>query len=184
MKYIVFDLEATCWEKANGRKHEVIEIGAVMVNEEKEIVSEFVQFVRPGNQPILSDFCTELTSITQKDVENAPFFTEAIENFKKWIGTETEDYVLCSWGFFDRNQLEAESKQKGLNYDWVQKHISIKHQYTDVSSAKRHMGMKGALAREKFSLEGTHHRGIDDARNITKIFLKYFDQWSITEKTV
>ncbi|WP_196890333.1 3'-5' exonuclease [Aureivirga marina] len=82
MKYIIFDLEATCWEKANGRKNEVIEIGAVMVNENKEIVSEFEQFVKPSKEPILSDFCTKLTSITQKDVENAPYFQEAIENFK------------------------------------------------------------------------------------------------------
>lgn len=37
--------------------------------------------------------------------------------------------------------------------------------------------MKNALLNEKMQLESTHHRGIDDARNIAKIFVKYFDQW-------
>ncbi|WP_196890334.1 3'-5' exonuclease family protein [Aureivirga marina] len=66
-----------------------------------------------------------------------------------------------------------------MNYHWVSNHISLKHQYTSVSGAKRNMGMKGALLKEGFSLDGTHHRGIDDARNINKIFLKYFDSWEI-----
>ena len=37
--------------------------------------------------------------------------------------------------------------------------------------------MKWALEKEKIQLEGTHHRGIDDARNIAKIFIKYFEEW-------
>lgn len=32
--------------------------------------------------------------------------------------------------------------------------------------------MKRALAFCKIPLEGVHHRGIDDARNITKIYLQ------------
>ena len=39
------------------------------------------------------------------------------------------------------------------------------------------MGMKGALRNENIKLEGTHHRGIDDARNIAKIFLNCFEDW-------
>lgn len=38
--------------------------------------------------------------------------------------------------------------------------------------------MKNALKNEGLTLEGTHHRDIDDARNIAKIFLKYFGQWT------
>lgn len=40
--------------------------------------------------------------------------------------------------------------------------------------------MNGALKKEGLKLDGTHHRGIDDARNITKIFKAYFEQWEIT----
>ena len=78
MHYIVFDLEATCWEERDNRRNETIEIGAVLINEKQEVISEFQQFVKPLMNPVLSDFCTNLTSIQQADVDDAPLFPEAI----------------------------------------------------------------------------------------------------------
>ncbi|MDC8003660.1 exonuclease domain-containing protein [Aureisphaera galaxeae] len=176
MNYIIFDLEATCWEGWDKSQNETIEIGAVLVNDRKEIISEFEQFVRPLKHPVLSDFCKDLTSITQSDVDNAPYFGEAIEKFKKWFNND-EEYVLCSWGFYDKKQLESDCEIHGLNADWVEKHISLKHQYGKFKKLRRAIGMKNALLHEKMNLEGTHHRGIDDARNIAKIFIKYFEEW-------
>jgi len=37
--------------------------------------------------------------------------------------------------------------------------------------------MGGALKMEGIKLEGTHHRGIDDATNIAKIFRKYINKF-------
>ena len=39
--------------------------------------------------------------------------------------------------------------------------------------------MGGALKLEGFKLDGTHHRAIDDAKNISKIFLTNLDKWVI-----
>ncbi|MFT5820008.1 MAG: 3'-5' exoribonuclease 1 [Crocinitomix sp.] len=177
MNYIVFDLEATCWDQYDKSPNETIEIGAVLVNDQKEIVSEFMTFVKPIKYPKLSDFCTELTSIQQSDVENAPYFNAAIEDFKKWCAFGDQEYVLCSWGFYDKKQFESDSEVHGLSSDWVNNHISIKHQYGKFKKLKRAVGMQKALKLEGFKLDGTHHRGIDDARNIAKIFIKYFDEW-------
>lgn len=177
MHYIVFDLEATCWEERDNRRNETIEIGAVLINEKQEVISEFQQFVKPLMNPVLSDFCTNLTSIQQADVDDAPLFPEAIENFKTWFQESEEDYLLCSWGFYDRKQLEHDAGIHGLEADWVAQHISLKHQYAKFKGLRRAIGMKNALKKEKIALDGTHHRGIDDARNIAKIFVKYFDRW-------
>ena len=55
------------------------------------------------------------------------------------------------------------------------KHINLKRVYKEVRKLKREVGMKKALCLEKIDLDGTHHRGIDDAKNIAKIFkLLYF----------
>lgn len=178
MNYVIFDLEATCWEGKRIHSNETIEIGAVLVNDSKEIVSEFEQFVRPSKHPELSEFCTELTSITQSDVDGAPYFEEATARFKEWFGYGKEEYVLCSWGFYDRVQLKNDSEHCGLAHEWIENHISLKHQYKAIAGIRKPIGMKNALKREQFKLEGTHHRGIDDARNIAKIFLKYFDKWT------
>ncbi|MCP4520463.1 MAG: exonuclease domain-containing protein [Cytophagales bacterium] len=178
MNYIIVDLEATCWNPKGNHQNEIIEIGAVMVDEDQDIISEFELFVKPTLNPILSDFCTELTSITQKDVDNAPLFPEAIQRFRTWIGTE--EYLLCSWGHYDKIQFKNDCKLHRLGAGWLDEHISLKHQYAELANLRRGgIGMKKALEREGFSLEGTHHRGIDDARNITKIFLKYFDLWDV-----
>jgi inhibitor of KinA sporulation pathway (predicted exonuclease) len=176
MNYIVFDLEATCWEKRGEKENEIIEIGAVMINGEKKIVSEFEQFVKPLKNPALSDFCKKLTTIKQSDVDRAPHFNEAIERFKQWINIE-EEYILCSWGFYDRKQLKSDSALHNLDHTWVNKHISVKHQYAKIKSLRRPIGMNTALSGEGMSLDGTHHRGIDDARNIAKVFIKYFEEW-------
>lgn len=179
MNYIIFDLEATCWEGRRDLPNETIEIGAVLVNDKMEIVNEFVQFIKPVIHPTLSEFCKELTTIQQEDVDQAPNFGEAIEKFKSWFNYESGDYCLCSWGFYDRTQLNNDSILHELDTAWLKNHISLKHQFAELKNLKRPCGMKGALDREGLSLEGTHHRGIDDARNISKIFLKNFGLWKI-----
>lgn len=177
MKYIILDLEATCWQKKEGRKNEIIEIGAVCIDEQKNTLGEFARFVRPQENPILSDFCRELTSITQADVDAAKPFPEVLLDFQKWINGFGDDYFLCSWGFYDRNQLTQDCQLHGLPTAWLANHISIKHQYAGLKKPFKLMGMKGALRNENIELEGTHHRGIDDARNIAKIFISCFGQW-------
>jgi len=51
------------------------------------------------------------------------------------------------------------------------------------SKLDKPIGMKAALSYEGIELDGTHHRGIDDARNITKIFLENLDKWDIKTNT-
>ena len=82
-------------------------------------------------------------------------------------------------GYYDRKQLEQDCMNVGLDANWLTRHISLKHQYRQFRELQRPIGMKNALELDGFSLEGVHHRGIDDARNITKIFIKYFDRWII-----
>ncbi|WP_331281309.1 hypothetical protein [Paenibacillus sp. UNC451MF] len=62
-----------------------------------------------------------------------------------------------------------------VNTIWLKNHISIKHQHGKMIGRERGVGMERALHMLKLPLEGTHHRGIDDARNIAKIFAKIFD---------
>jgi len=175
MKYIIVDLEATCWEGKAPAKNEIIEIGAVCINEAGETESEFAEFVKPTLSPVLSAFCMQLTSITRAQVDQAGLFPEVLERFRRWIGPDA--YVLCSWGFYDKSQFKSDCELHGLPVTWLERHISLKHQYTGIKDLKRHTGMSGALWMENIPLEGTHHRGIDDARNIAKIFLKHRSAW-------
>ncbi|UIO43876.1 exonuclease domain-containing protein [Brevibacillus brevis] len=173
MNYIIFDLEATCWENDRTKQNEIIEIGAVKLNDHLAVIGEFQTFIKPKLNPILSDFCKKLTSISQKEVDQAPSFGEAISHFQNWIGSE---YHLCSWGFYDKKQLKMDCELHNVPSSWIRHHISIKHQHGKMIGAERGVGMGKALQMLNIPLEGTHHRGMDDARNIAKIFVEIFDR--------
>lgn len=67
MNFIIFDVEATCWEKKCQQDiMETIEIGALKISDGPEIVDRFDQFIKPIVNPRLSRFCVELTGIHQK----------------------------------------------------------------------------------------------------------------------
>ena len=62
---------------------ETIEIGMVVIDlESLEIVDEFQRFVRPQINPTLTNFCKELTSIQQADVDSARTYQEIGEELR------------------------------------------------------------------------------------------------------
>ncbi len=113
MRYIIVDLEATCWEGVRSPDMETIEIGAVMLaSGQGPAMDEFGSFVRPVVHPQLSDFCRELTSIHQEDVDWADPFPTVLRRFRAWIGSGP--FCLCSWGNYDLNQLRSDCRRNSL----------------------------------------------------------------------
>jgi 3'-5' exoribonuclease 1 len=178
MIFIVYDLEATCWEgRPPGKVQEIIEVGAIKVNRYGELLDSFCKFVRPVLSPNLSLFCRQLTGIDQIQVNRAGEFPEVIEAFQDWIDIYDEDYTLCSWGSFDKKMLIQDCELHDMESHWVEPHINIKRQYQEIKRLHRSRGLKVAVEKEGFEFTGEHHRGIDDARNLAKIFVKYLDDW-------
>ena len=166
--YLVVDLEATCASDRSipRAEMEIIEIGAVMVQRDTLApIGEFQSFVRPVRHRILSDFCQELTSISQEQVETAPPFAEVTRRLVDWMGTFA-DPVFCSWGDYDRGQFQQDCQFHGVEYPFGELHINLKAVFARVRCCRK-MGMAGALKSVGLPLAGTHHRGIDDARNIS-----------------
>ncbi len=178
MNFIIYDLEATCWMgRPPSMVQEIIEIGAVRVNGYGEAEGVFSSFVRPVINPRLSSFCQELTSIRQEDVERARLFPNVAEDFQDWAEMWDEDYVLCSWGEFDQKMLINDCKLHKIDYDWTAPHINLKDQYREIKRLKQPRGLKAVVEAEGYDFVGTHHRGIDDAKNLALIFTKYLDEW-------
>jgi inhibitor of KinA sporulation pathway (predicted exonuclease) len=170
--FLVIDLEATCSDDKSipRQETEIIEIGAVILNRSTwEVDAEYQQFIKPIRHPILTDFCTQLTTIKQTDVENASTFPEAMISFKEWI-LKFPNYTFCSWGDYDKRQFNQDCRFHEIPYPFTPEHINIKKQFSDYLGVSKAFGMAGALEKLGFELMGTHHRGIDDARNIAKIF--------------
>jgi inhibitor of KinA sporulation pathway (predicted exonuclease) len=169
--YLVLDLEATCCDDDSipREQMETIEIGAVMV-ESKTLgaISEFQTFIRPVTHPKLTEFCTQLTSITQSDVENAPKFGEAMATFEQWL-TNYPNYLFCSWGKFDQLQIKKDCRLHDIPFPLGRKHFNLKTRFARRQRLKERVPMLQALDLIQAPLEGTLHRGIDDARNLVKL---------------
>jgi 3'-5' exoribonuclease 1 len=171
---LVVDLEATCDDRNRKpnlvpkEEMETIEIGAVLVDTRTlEPVSELGMFVRPVRHPRLTAFCVQLTSITQADVDGAVLFPEAVANVERFLAGRR--VLFGSWGDYDRNQLAQDAAYHRVGLPFTQHHLNLKKRFSEQLGEPKRFGMDGALRRVGLTLEGTHHRGIDDARNIARL---------------
>ena len=170
-RLLIVDLEATCWEAGRHRPGdmEIIEIGAILVAPGAvESPLEFQTFVRPVRFPVLSEFCRSMTSIRQEDVDGADPFPEAFARFLEWTG-DPGAVRFASWGAYDRKQFLKDCAFHRVPYPFAEDHLNIKQFFAKRRSGGKPPGMRGALRQLGLELEGTHHRGIDDARNIWRI---------------
>ncbi|KAF9246588.1 ribonuclease H-like domain-containing protein [Melanogaster broomeanus] len=120
--FLVVDVEATCLQGAGFEwPNEIIEWPVCLLRwkdkspkgkaSQLEIVDEFRSFVRPTWRPQLSQFCTDLTGITQAQVNHAPTFPKVIEIFARFLaqhglidpknGRPLQRFCWCSDGPFD-----------------------------------------------------------------------------------
>ena len=165
--YLIIDLEATCCNKGTVLRDEMetIEIGAVVVDATTlKIVDEYEIFIKPILNPTLTPFCKELTTITQENVDEALVYKEAVEDFKKWF-SQYDDFLFCSWGDYDKTQFKRDCKLHEIAYPFNEEHLNIKKEFAKVQGLKP-CDLDTALEHVGLELVGTHHRGIDDARNM------------------
>ncbi|MFQ3202429.1 3'-5' exonuclease [uncultured Pseudoalteromonas sp.] len=168
--YLIIDVEANCPEKDSVTLEdmEMVEIGAVMVCANTlEKVSEFNTLIKPVKSK-LTPFFTQLTTITENDLKDAPSYPEAFKAFTHWLDNFT-DYLFCSWGNYDKQQFEQDSAVHNLPYPIPAPHLNIKKQFSKAQRVRKRQGMAGALKLAQIPIEGTHHRGIDDANNMVKL---------------
>lgn len=169
--YLVIDFEATCCDQGTVPRHamEIIEFGVVMVDAvDFRIVDEFQSFVRPVRHPRLTGFCTQLTSIRQADVDAAPTFPECVAAFKQWL-SRYRDVAFCSWGDYDRNQLQQDCDFHRTPNPIPAPHRNVKRLFSERQGRTKQYGLSGAIHEAGLAFSGTHHRGIDDARNIARL---------------
>jgi len=168
----IVDFEATCCDQQTFPRGEmeIIEIGAVAVDAATgEILSEFCAFIRPVRNPILTGFCKSLTTITQDQVDAAPAFPEALAAFTTWLA-QFERPVFCSWGDYDRKQLEEDCDFHGQPFPFANGHRNLKAEFSEAISSPKRFGLGQALDRLRLTFAGTPHRGIDDAKNIARVY--------------
>ncbi|MFJ7965204.1 exonuclease domain-containing protein [Streptomyces sp. NPDC096324] len=167
----VVDVEATCWEgeAPAGAVSEIIEIGLTVVDLDEGVrVAKHRLLVKPARSTV-SAFCTELTGLTQGEVEQGLGFAEACRELAALHRTGERPWA--SWGDYDRHQFTRQCAATATPYPFGRRHTNAKAVFTDAHGLRRRPGMAQALRLAELPLEGRHHRGDDDAWNIAALVL-------------
>ena len=166
---IVVDLEATCWEgdPPPGEEQEIIEIGvcALEIATGRRVGKRSI-LVRPERSTV-SPFCTQLTTLTQAQVAQGMSFAEAIEILRAEY--RPAERTWASYGDFDRIAMQRQCERRGVSYPFGRTHLNVKNLLAISLSLPNEVGLDRAAELCGLPLEGTHHRGDDDAWNIAAV---------------
>ncbi|APE34394.1 DNA polymerase III [Nocardia mangyaensis] len=178
----VVDVEATCWAGPTppGQVNEIIEVGITVVDlGTRARVSRHGILVRPARSRV-SEFCTELTGLTQEQVDAGVDFAEAC----RLLATEFEagSRPWASWGDYDRKQFRAQCAATAVRYPFSGRHTNAKQVFTESYGLRKRPGMAAALPLAGLTLVGRHHRGEDDAWNIGALVVDVLGRgdWRVT----
>lgn len=135
MDYIVLDLE---WNQCPYGKNrviqalpfEIIEIGAIKLDENLNRIGEFHRIIRPQKYKKLHFQTQKILHMTEEELKRGCLFDEAMEDFLNWCG---KDYIFCTFGEIDLTELQRNMEyfgvenefQKPLLYYDIQELIAI-----------------------------------------------------------
>jgi len=174
--FAVLDFEATCDKLRQPEPQEVVEFPIVLIHAASgEALGEFRTYVQPVHHRRLTAFCSQLTGITQDLVDAAPTWSEAFLLAEVWLDAQLEElnmhrciFVTCGdWDL--ASMMGRQCALSGMHVparfrQWV----NIKNLFRSVCGTSGG-GMKSMLDALGLRLEGHHHSGLDDCRNIGRI---------------
>jgi inhibitor of KinA sporulation pathway (predicted exonuclease) len=173
--YIVFDLEWNQGEApvtANDKtlNFEIVEIGAIKLNEKRQKIGEFSRLVKPQVHTQMHKITGKLIHLSMEDLENGDLFQDAAKDFLEWCG---EDPKFCTWGPLDLREFQCNLDFFGLPllsdrplafYD-VQKLYSL-----SFDDGKSRVSLSTAAEERQINLDYPFHRALADAAYTAEIF--------------
>lgn len=97
-----FDFGSGGGEPNPNCRFEIIQIGAVKINNEFKAVDKFNIYIKPSLYPRIHPYVEKITGFKTEDFNDAPYFKEAYHKFREFLG---EDTVLGTWGYSDIKAL-------------------------------------------------------------------------------
>lgn len=175
MKYIVVDLEMNPMDIQYAEERalcmsEIIEIGAVLLDESFQEIGSFMTLVKPQYSTEIRKSIVKLTGITTEMVQSAPAFQEAADMFFRWCSSIPGEIEICQWSVSDYHQFQCEmqlkqytlnKKAKEIFRDWC----DFQCEYGTVLGVDRQLSLKQAIMYAGIEVEGRLHDALDDARN-------------------
>ena len=160
-------------------KNEIIQIGAVKMNEAYDILDTFSTYVKPRYGKV-DRFIGTLTGISERTIKNAPDIEEALLQMIGWIDdTEAVFYSWSSTDYFQiRNEIQLKCHENGKwagildQANWIDYQAKLGKRL----EAANPMKLSEALDLAEIDTEGRLHDGSDDALNTARMIAKLEQQ--------
>ena len=159
---------------------EIIEIGAVTLDDDNREIDSFCEFVRPDYVPRIYTKFQKLTGIATADIEQASPLPEVLPRFVKWCG---EDYEIFSWSDSDIGQIMNETTLKnladlpGLRYMYNHWH-DFQQEFCELLHLQKVMNLGRAVTLAGLDFSGREHDGLADARTTSRLYVESRDSKS------
>ena len=186
MIHVVVDLEmnpisSDLKEMRRLLSEEVIEIGAVKLDEKFRRIDEFQSYVKPqyGN---ITRHITKLTGITDETVADKQEFAAEFKNFLDWLGTD--EFTIYSWSNSDISQLKYECafKLKGFDIRRLEaKWVDLQKAFDDKIGLRGNLSLSYAVGAINKNFKGTQHTALADAINTAAILTLMQDEEKFRE---
>lgn len=175
MQYIILDFE---WNQPVSKQKmvrspfklrgEIIQIGAVKVDENMWTIDTFDIMIRPKHYLKMNKKVQELTDITDANLLCGIPFEEAISQFRKWCGSE---FVFLTWGPEDVYMLEDNLMLYNMDTSWIPKAYDAQVIFDDqVTMENRDFSLGYAMY--KFGIKPLKcHDALNDAINTVKVLM-------------
>lgn len=175
MNYIVLDME---WNQPFNMKSmvkkplmlhgEIVQIGAVKLDENYHILDTFKIMVSPKYYTRMHKKVSKLTKITTEELQYGFPFPVAFKHFKNWCG---EEFAFLTWGPDDIDMLRDNMILHEMNAEWIPNTYNIQVIFDDqIAKEKRQVSLSYAM--EKIGEPALDaHDALNDARNTVCICL-------------
>lgn len=179
MQYIVVDLEMNPVSRKYKEKkaictNEIIQIGAVALDENYQEQDTFKTYVKPRFSEELRRHIVRLTGITDERLRYAPGFEDALKVFFEWCLQFGDKVQMIQWSESDYTQISREIQQKRYLLSEKEKTLLIgwhdfQKEYGEVIGAEHETSLNDAVMLTGENFEGKRHDALQDARNTAKI---------------
>lgn len=163
--------------------NEIIEIGAVKLNEQLEIVDTYSELIKPSVSKKLRTRIKDLTHITNEDVLAGKPFEEAIAQLEEWVG---DDAIVMTWGDTDVRTMLTNFKcfLKKDRIEFINKYADLQR-YCQCFINMENVQQAGlSYAAECLQIDAEkypHHRALDDSLLSAECFKKVYNQEELNE---
>ena len=180
MKYIVMDLEMNPLDgkhKAEKEicRNEIIEIGAIALDDNFEKIDKFVTFVKPQLNVRIESRVEKLTGIQTDMVQASPCFEEAVNQFLVWCASIQDDFQIIQWSENDKEQFFKELFLKNTHLSAHQQAMlsswhDLQKEYGERLGLERLISLKESLMLAGVDGIGRQHDALFDAENTAILF--------------